>query len=231
LGADATDRYRRFFLIAARRAEATSAALGPAMGRFNNLAMFDLPRLQLHRAGFSRPSAEPSRFRRFLWRYGSDIRRGRERYRFLAQLALPTRFPTLDGPDLWSGWNVVSVLARHLGRAVRWTGDRLEDLASTSHGFDEIVAAELALDKDGHILALAAEVIGDIGAYSIYPWTAALEPVQVVSFMPGPYCVPTYRGHVRAVATCKAVCHRSGPRHTVPTCLDHGSEAQVGTIS
>jgi hypothetical protein len=79
------------------------------------------------------------------------------------------------------------VLARHLGRAVRWTGDRLEDLASTSHGFDEIVDAELALDKDGRILALAAEVIGDIGAYSIFPWTAALEPVQVVSFMPGPY--------------------------------------------
>ena len=37
----------------------------------------------------------------------------------------------------------------------------------------------------------------------IFPWTAALEPVQVVSFMPGPYRVPTYRGHVRAVATCK----------------------------
>src|SRR6202030_301087 len=99
---------------------------------------------------------------------------------------------------------VVSVLARHLGRAVRWTGDRLEDLASTSHGFDEIVDAELALDKDGRILALAAEVIGDIGAYSIFPWTAALEPVQVVSFMPGPYRVPTYQGHARAVATCKA---------------------------
>src|ERR1700731_4016221 len=45
--------------------------------------------------------------------------------------------------------------------------------------------------------------MGDVGAYSIYPWTAALEPVQVVSFMPGPYRVPTYRGHVRAVATCK----------------------------
>ena len=99
---------------------------------------------------------------------------------------------------------VVSVLARHLGRAVRWTGDRLEDLASTSQGFDEIVDAELALDKDDHILALAAEVIGDVGAYSVYPWTAALEPVQVASFMPGPYRVPAYRGHVRAVATCKA---------------------------
>jgi carbon-monoxide dehydrogenase large subunit len=99
---------------------------------------------------------------------------------------------------------VVAVLASHLGRAVRWTGDRLEDLASTSQGFDEIVDAQLALDNDGRILALGAEVIGDVGAYSIYPWTAALEPVQVVSFMPGPYRVPVYRGEVRAVATCKA---------------------------
>jgi carbon-monoxide dehydrogenase large subunit len=96
------------------------------------------------------------------------------------------------------------VLARHLGRAARWTGDRLEDLTSTGQGFDEIVDAELGLDQDGHILALTAEVIGDIGAYSIYPWTAALEPVQVVSFMPGPYRVPAYGGRVRAVATCKA---------------------------
>jgi len=59
------------------------------------------------------------------------------------------------------------------------------------------------LDEDGGILALAAEVIGDVGAYSIYPWTAALEPIQVISFMPGPYRVPSYRGRVRAVATCK----------------------------
>jgi aerobic carbon-monoxide dehydrogenase large subunit len=99
---------------------------------------------------------------------------------------------------------LVAALARHLGRAVRWTGDRLEDLTSTSQGFDEIIEAELGLDSDGHILALTAEVIGDVGAYSICPWTAALEPVQVVSFMPGPYRVPAYRGHVRAVATCKA---------------------------
>jgi carbon-monoxide dehydrogenase large subunit len=98
---------------------------------------------------------------------------------------------------------LVAVLARRLGRSVRWTGDRLEDLASTTQGFDEIADAELGLDNDGRILALSAEVIGDVGAYSIYPWTAALEPVQVVSFLPGPYRVPAYRGHVRAVATNK----------------------------
>jgi carbon-monoxide dehydrogenase large subunit len=99
---------------------------------------------------------------------------------------------------------LVAVLARHLGRAVRWTGSRAEDLMATSHGFDEVIEAELGLERDGSIRALKAEVIGDVGAYSIYPWTAALEPVQVISFLPGPYRVPTYSGQVRAVATNKA---------------------------
>ena len=98
----------------------------------------------------------------------------------------------------------VCAAARALGRAVKWTSDRLEDLTATSQGFDEIADAELALDGEGHILGLRAEVIGDVGAYSIYPWTAALEPVQVVSFLPGPYRIANYRGRVRAVATSKA---------------------------
>ncbi|MGE0751435.1 MAG: xanthine dehydrogenase family protein molybdopterin-binding subunit [Variibacter sp.] len=98
---------------------------------------------------------------------------------------------------------LVALLAKQLQRAVRWTSDRLEDLISTSHGFDERIDAELGLDVEGHIVALSANVIGDIGAYSIYPWTAALEPVQVVSFLPGPYRVPTYHGRTRAIATSK----------------------------
>jgi carbon-monoxide dehydrogenase large subunit len=87
---------------------------------------------------------------------------------------------------------------------VKWTSDRLEDLATSSQAFDEIVDAELALDHEARIVGLRADVIGDVGAYSIYPWTAALEPVQVVSFLPGPYRVPNYRGRVQAVATAKA---------------------------
>ena len=98
----------------------------------------------------------------------------------------------------------VCAAALRLARPVKWTSDRLEDLAATSQGFDEIVDAELGVDKDGCVVALRADVIGDVGAYSIYPWTAALEPVQVVSFLPGPYRVPHYRGRVQAVATSKA---------------------------
>jgi carbon-monoxide dehydrogenase large subunit len=99
---------------------------------------------------------------------------------------------------------LVCLLAKKLGRPVKWTSDRLEDLSSTSQGFDEIVYAEMGLLEDGTMVALNAEVIGDVGAYSIYPWTAALEPVQVASFLPGPYQIRNYRGRVRAVCTSKS---------------------------
>src|SRR5437867_1346805 len=95
------------------------------------------------------------------------------------------------------------VMARRLGRPVKWIGYRREDLLATTHAWDEIIDAELGLDRDGAIVGLRAQVTADIGAYSIYPWTAAIEPVQTISFLPGPYRVPTYRGRTRGVATCK----------------------------
>jgi carbon-monoxide dehydrogenase large subunit len=106
--------------------------------------------------------------------------------------------------SLYSEEIFVAAAARHLGRAVRWASDRMEDLAATSQAFDEFVDAELAFDKDGKLIALRADAVGDVGAYSIYPWTAGLEPVQVVSFLPGPYRITNYRGRVRAVSTAKA---------------------------
>ncbi len=131
-----------------------------------------------------------------------------------AALDLPGHRIRVVAPDVGGGFGgkgslyaeeiFVCAAARRLGRAVKWTSDRMEDLASTSQAFDEIVDAELALDSDGRAVALRADVIGDIGAYSIYPWTCALEPVQVVSFLPGPYRIQHYRGRVQAVATSKA---------------------------
>ena len=98
---------------------------------------------------------------------------------------------------------LVAVLARKLGRPIKWTCDRLEDLSATSQSFDETMDCELAVDADGALLALKADVLGDIGAYSVYPWTAALEPVQVVSFLPGPYRLENYQARVRGVLTPK----------------------------
>jgi carbon-monoxide dehydrogenase large subunit len=95
------------------------------------------------------------------------------------------------------------VAARKLRRSLKWTADRLEDICSSSQAFAEIIEAEMGFDENGIAIALEADVIGDVGAYSIYPWTCGLEPVQVVSFLPGPYKIRSYRGAVRAVATNK----------------------------
>jgi aerobic carbon-monoxide dehydrogenase large subunit len=131
-----------------------------------------------------------------------------------AALDLPGHRVRVIAPDVGGGFGgkgslypeelFVCAAAQRLRRAVKWTSDRMEDLTANSQGFDEIVDAELALDNEGRITALRAEVIGDLGAYSIYPWTAALEPIQVVSFLPGPYRIQNYRGRVRGAATSKA---------------------------
>ncbi len=98
---------------------------------------------------------------------------------------------------------LICIAARKLGRSLKWTADRLEDISSSSQAFAEIVDAEMGFDENGVVIALQADVLGDVGAYSIYPWTCGLEPVQVASFLPGPYKIQSYRGAVRGVATCK----------------------------
>ena len=98
---------------------------------------------------------------------------------------------------------LICIVARKLRRSIKWTADRLEDVSSSSQAFAEIVDAEMGFDANGIATSLQADVIGDVGAFSIYPWTCGLEPVQVVSFLPGPYKIRSYRGGVRGVATCK----------------------------
>jgi carbon-monoxide dehydrogenase large subunit len=99
---------------------------------------------------------------------------------------------------------VVAALARIVGAPVRWVGDRREDLLTSTQAWDETIDAELGVDADGRIVGLRARVTADLGAYSIYPWTASIEVIQVVSFLPGPYRVEHYRGEARGVATNRA---------------------------
>jgi carbon-monoxide dehydrogenase large subunit len=55
--------------------------------------------------------------------------------------------------------------ARQLGRPVKWTDSRSESFLSDSHGRDHDMVAELALDKDGHFLAVRMTGFGNLGAY------------------------------------------------------------------
>ena len=55
--------------------------------------------------------------------------------------------------------------ARTLGRPVKWTDDRSESFLSDSHGRAHEVDAELALDAEGHFLAVRVTGFGNLGAY------------------------------------------------------------------
>ncbi len=129
-------------------------------------------------------------------------------------LGLPAARVRVVAPDVGGGFGVktivypeelvVGALAVALGRPVRWIGDRREDLLASTQAWDEIIEARLGVDGEGGILGLDARVVADLGAYSVYPWTASIEVIQVVSFLPGPYRVPHYRAEATGVATNKA---------------------------
>ena len=51
------------------------------------------------------------------------------------------------------------------GRAVKWMSTRTEAFLSDAQARDNVTEAELALDKDGHFLAMRVKTIAAIGAY------------------------------------------------------------------
>jgi carbon-monoxide dehydrogenase large subunit len=55
--------------------------------------------------------------------------------------------------------------ARALGRPVKWTDDRSGSFLSDNHGRDHLQTAELALDAEGHFLALRLTGFANLGAY------------------------------------------------------------------
>ena len=55
--------------------------------------------------------------------------------------------------------------ARSLGRPVKWASERSEAFLSDTHGRDNITQGEIALDKDGHFLALRTRNVANMGAY------------------------------------------------------------------
>ena len=53
--------------------------------------------------------------------------------------------------------------ARALGRPVKWHGTRSENLLSDNHARDAVIDCALALDADGHFLAISASILAGDG--------------------------------------------------------------------
>ena len=95
---------------------------------------------------------------------------------------------------------LVCYAAKKLGRPVRWRAERSEDFLAAHMGRDQWNKARLALDRDGKVLALQVETLGNIGAVPV--GSSAIIPLQL-----GPkvqttvYHVPLVHYRVRAVLT------------------------------
>jgi aerobic carbon-monoxide dehydrogenase large subunit len=98
---------------------------------------------------------------------------------------------------------VLAMLTREIGRPIRWIEDRRENFYGSYHAKDELCYGEMALKKDGTILGIKGKFIGDIGAYTSYPWTPCFEPMQAALAYPGPYKIKNVRVEAYGVVTNK----------------------------
>ena len=96
---------------------------------------------------------------------------------------------------------LIPFAAMKLGRPVKWTETRRENLMAANHAREGTWQCELGFDADGRILGMRAVIHADIGAYVR---TAALVPAEFgASLLPGPYRVPNYACDLWSVVTNK----------------------------
>jgi carbon-monoxide dehydrogenase large subunit len=68
--------------------------------------------------------------------------------------------------NLYAEEALCSHLAMRLGAPVKWIESRRENASATIHGRDQIGEYEVAVKKDGTLLAIKSRTIADIGAYN-----------------------------------------------------------------
>jgi aerobic carbon-monoxide dehydrogenase large subunit len=112
--------------------------------------------------------------------------------------------------------------ARHFARTVAWIEDRLENLTASFHARDQRLHLLGAFDADGRLLAIDADILCNVGAYSNFPATCGVEPLMALADMPGPYRVSEYRARARAVAsnTCPMAPYRGVSRPVITAAME-----------
>ena len=112
---------------------------------------------------------------------------------------------------------VVVWAARPFACTVAWIEDRLENLTASFHARDQRLHLRGTFDAEGRLVALDADVLCNVGAYSSFPVTCGVEPLMALADLPGPYRVPEYRARARGVAsnTCPMAPYRGVSRPVI----------------
>ncbi len=127
-------------------------------------------------------------------------------------LDMPESRVRVIAPDVGGGFGVKAVLypedlalclmARSLpGTPLKWVEDRAEHLTAACAARDHHYELTAGFSADGRLTAVAADAWCNVGAYSVYPWTAGIEALMAGGLLTGPYKVEHYRCTVRGITT------------------------------
>ena len=92
-----------------------------------------------------------------------------------------------------------------LGRPVKWYEDRKEHLMIAGHERQQVHYFEVAVKKDGTLLAVRDRAIADFGVSGTF-WTEVQPAMLTVASVPGPYRLKNYDFDLWCVVTNKAPC-------------------------
>lgn len=90
--------------------------------------------------------------------------------------------------------------ARRLNRPVKWRAERTEGFLSDDHGRDHITKARLALDAEGHFLALRVDTVANLGAY-LSNYGPFIPTDLMAPMLVGSYRTPVLYARVQGVFT------------------------------
>ncbi len=104
----------------------------------------------------------------------------------------------LQPEEVLAGW-----LTRKLACPIRWIEDRREHLITGANCREHHYFVSLHATPEGRILGLDCDVTVDAGAYSVYPFTNALEGAMAHGNLPGPYDIKAYKCRTQTTVTNK----------------------------
>jgi len=134
--------------------------------------------------------------------------------------------------SLASEYVVLVWLARKLKSSVAWTEDRRENLIAAFHSRDQYITLEGAFDKNARLIALKADIVSNVGAYSCFPTTCGVEPLMAMAELPGPYDFQQYQCLARGVATntCTMAPYRGVSRPVITFTLERLMDKAARTL-
>ena len=125
-------------------------------------------------------------------------------------LGLPESKVRVIAPDVGGGFGSKIFLyaeetallwaSKRVNRPIKWTADRSESFLTDAHGRDHATQAELALDAQGHFLALRVKTIANMGAY-LSTFGSSVPTILYATLLSGQYKTPAIYAQVKAVFT------------------------------